>query len=275
MPEAGNMKKERTIDLFDAYIFDMDGVLYLRDQPIGSAVRFIALLRQEEKQVLFLTNNSKYSVEYYRRKLKRMGIAAGGADILTSSLVLREYLEEKHRLTGKTAFVIGGRALELEVDASPLELVRGEEGKQADFVVVGWDTHITYEKLKVACLAIFNGAAFIATNDDATFPTPEGKWPGAGAMVGALERSTGKRPVVVGKPNLYMMEAAMRRLDAKKKRTLMIGDRIETDVLGGRRAGMKTCLVLTGISGREDMENARPVPDYVVGDLSELAQGGR
>ncbi len=269
------MGKERAIDAFDAFIFDMDGVLYLRDQPIGSAVRFIALLRQEEKQVLFLTNNSKYSVEYYRRKLKRMGIATDGTDILTSSLVLREYLGEKHRLPGKTVFVIGGRALEKEVAASPLELVKGEEGKRADFVVVGWDTHITYEKLKVACLAIFNGAVFIATNDDATFPAPEGKWPGAGAMVGALASSTGKKPVVVGKPNLYMMEAAMRRINAKRKRTLMIGDRIETDVLGGRRAGMKTCLVLTGVSRREELEDARPVPDYVVDDLAELTRRGR
>lgn len=264
--------RERIIDSFDAFIFDMDGVLYLRDQPIDSAARFLALLREEEKQVLFLTNNSKYGVEYYRRKLKGMGIATGGEDILTSSLVLREYLGEKHQLPGKTAFVIGGRALEKEVAASPLELVKGEEGKRADFVVVGWDTHITYEKLKVACLAIFNGAVFIATNDDATFPAPEGKWPGAGAMVGALQCSTGRRPVVVGKPNLYMMEAAMRRLDAPRKRTLMIGDRIETDVLGGRRAGMKTCLVLTGVSRGKDVEGARPVPDYVVGDLMELAR---
>ena len=155
---------------------------------------------------------------------------------------------------------------------SPLEVVRGEKGRHADFVVVGWDTHITYEKLKLACLAIYGGAAFIATNDDATFPAPDGKWPGAGAMVAALERSTGVKPAVVGKPNLYMMEAAMRRIDAPLERTLMIGDRVETDVLGGMRAGMKTCLVLTGVSGRADLRGAEARPDLVVEELMELTE---
>lgn len=213
MPEQRGPGRKRPIDAFDAFIFDMDGVLYLRDQAIPTAVEFIALLRHEGRQVLFLTNNSKYSAAFYRRRLKGMGIQAREADILTSSMVLREYLAEKYPLEGRAAFVIGGRALEMEVARSPLKVVRGEEARRADFVVVGWDTHITYEKLKLACLAIYGGAVFIATNDDATFPAPDGKWPGAGAMVAALEKSTAVKPVVVGKPNLYMMEAAMRRLD--------------------------------------------------------------
>jgi 4-nitrophenyl phosphatase len=271
MPERRGPGRKRPFEAFDAFIFDMDGVLYLRDQAIRTAVEFIALLRREGRQVLFLTNNSKYSGAYYRRKLAGMGIQAREADILTSSMVLREYLGENYPLEGKTAFIIGGRALEAEVARSPLEVVRGEEARHADFVVVGWDTHITYEKLKLACLAIYGGAAFIATNDDATFPAPDGKWPGAGAMVAALEKSTGVKPVVVGKPNLYMMEAAMRRLEAPLKRTLMIGDRIETDVLGGKRAGMKTCLVLTGVSRRGDLEGTRTRPDLVVENLMELA----
>jgi HAD superfamily hydrolase (TIGR01457 family) len=265
------MEKERIIDAFDAFIFDMDGVLYLADQPIETAAEFIGLLSEEGRQVLFLTNNSKYGLEYYRRKLKGMGINARGGSILSSSTVMREYLQEKHKAEKKTAFVIGGRALEKEVARVPLEIVTGEEGKRADCVVVGWDTRITYEKLKIACLAIFNGAAFVATNDDATFPAPEGKWPGAGAMVGALQACTGIRPVVVGKPNRFMMDAAMRRLKAGRGRTLMIGDRLETDVLGGSRAGMKTCLVLTGVSGREDARKARIRPDYIVDNLLELA----
>lgn len=268
-----DMKKARIMDAFDAFIFDMDGVLYRREEPILSAVDFIGLLAGRDKQILFLTNNSKYGVEHYRRKLRGMGIQARAEDILTSSMVMREYLAEKHALEGRTAFVIGGRALEREVASAPLEVVKGEAGKKAGFVVVGWDTHISYEKLKIACLAIFNGAAFVATNDDATFPAPEGKWPGAGAMVGALQRSTGVEPVVVGKPNPYMMKAALRRLSAGRARTLMVGDRIETDVEGGRRAGLKTCLVLTGVSSRKEAEAARPRPDYVVGDLMELAAG--
>ncbi len=265
------MRAKSAVDAFDAFVFDMDGVLYRRDEPIRSAVEFIGLLEARGKQVLFLTNNSKYGVEHYRRKLAGMGVKARPDAILTSSMVLREYIREHHAPQGKTAFVIGGRALEREVARAPLELVKGEEGKRADFVVVGWDTSITYEKLKVACLAVFNGAVFVATNDDATFPAPEGKWPGAGAMVAALERSTGVRAVVVGKPNLYMMENALSRLEAPRSRTLMIGDRVETDVEGGKRAGLKTCLVLTGVSSRADAESARPRPDYVVRDLMELA----
>lgn len=265
------MSGRRVIDAFEAFIFDMDGVLYRRDEPILTAVEFIGTLRAEGKQVLFLTNNSKYGVEHYRRKLRGMGVKARQEDVLTSSEVLREYLRERYAPRGGTAFVIGGRALEREVARTPLELVRGEEGKRADFVVVGWDTHINYEKLKVACLAVHNGAALVATNDDATFPAPEGKWPGAGAMVAALERSTGTQAVVVGKPNLYMMERALSRLEAPRSRTLMIGDRVETDVEGGKRAGVRTCLVLTGVSSRADAEAARPRPDYVVRDLMELA----
>lgn len=261
----------RVLDAFDAFILDMDGVLYRRDEPIRTAVEFVGRLAAESKEVLFLTNNSRYGTEHYRRKLKAMGIEAGREAILTSPEVLREYLREGRAAPGETALVIGSRALEREVERVPLELVRGEEGKRADLVVVGWDTAINYEKLKAACLAVHNGAALVATNDDATYPAPEGKWPGTGALVAALERCTGERAAVVGKPNPYMMECALRRVEAPRSRILMIGDRVETDVLGGKRAGLRTCLVLTGVSGRADAEAARPRPDYVVGDLTELA----
>ncbi len=258
------------LDAFDSFIFDMDGVIYLRDRPIDTAIEFINLISRKGKKILFLTNNSNFTVEYYRRKFAIMGIDISRPLVLTSSAATAKFLENNFQLKGRIAYLIGGEGLEEEIGKTRLRIIEGEKGKDADFIIVGWDTHLTYEKLKIACLAIQKGAHFIATNDDATYPSPEGLWPGAGSIVAALERASGRIATVVGKPNRYMMEIAFSLLGGKRSRTLMIGDRLETDILGAKRIRIKTCLVLTGVATKEELGRYRIKPDYVVENLLEL-----
>jgi 4-nitrophenyl phosphatase len=263
-------KSFAAVDRYDDFLLDMDGVIYLNHQPIPDAVEFIRHLRDMRKGILFITNNSKNTRTEYRERLLGMGIEAPEREILTSSVATASFLEENYDLEGRTAFFIGGPGLEEALSGTLLELVSGEEGSRADFVIAGWDTELSYDKLRVACLALHAGAVFIATNDDATFPAPDGFWPGAGSIVAALETAAGRKALVIGKPNAYMFETALSITGGKVDRSLIIGDRLETDVLGGWRAGLDTCLVLTGVAGRDDLEGFEPQPDLIVDSLLEL-----
>ncbi len=263
-------KRPAPLERYDVLLMDMDGVIYLNREPIPEAVDFISVARKRGKKIVFLTNNSKYSRGEYREKLAAMGVSAREEDILTSAGAAAQFLLENCELEGRSAYLIGGKGLREEIGKTGLRLLPGEEGGAADYVIVGWDTELTYDKLRIACLALHRGAVFIGTNADATFPSSEGLWPGAGAILAALEKAAGREALVVGKPNLFMMQAALHLSGGLADRTLMIGDRLETDVLGGWRAGLDTCLVLTGVSGREDLEGFQPQPDLVVESLLEL-----
>jgi 4-nitrophenyl phosphatase len=263
-------KKSAAIDKYGHFLLDMDGVIYLNQQSIPDAVEFVNRLRKAGKGVLFLTNNSRYTRSEYREKLYRMGIESSEEEFITASIATASFVAENYDLEGKSAYFIGGRGLEEALSGTRLRLIAGEEGRNADFVIVGWDTELTYDKLRIACLALHAGAVFIATNNDATFPAPDGLWPGAGSIVAALETAAGREALVVGKPNVYMMEAALSLTKGKADNTLMVGDRLETDILGGWRAGLDTCLVLSGVATREDLEGFEPQPDLVVESLLEL-----
>ncbi len=259
------------LDQFDGFIFDLDGVLYIQNVPILSGIGFANRVRASGKQRLFLTNNSKFTRVDYREKLTGMGVEGVKDDeILTSAYVAVIYLRRHAQLDGRTAFALGGQGLQLELESAGLRLLEGDAGREADFVLVGWDTDLTFERLKNAVLAVNAGATFIATNDDTTFPAPDGLWPGAGAIVAAVERATGVHPVIVGKPHACMMDAALERVSGPPDRILMIGDRLETDIKGGRDAGMRTVLVLTGVARKEDVAASDWQPDYVVESLEEL-----
>lgn len=262
--------KKSVVDAYQDFLVDMDGVVYRGQQLIPDAAEFIGRLRDKGKKVLFLTNNSRYTGSEYRERLSSMGIDAREEEFFTSSVATAGFLEENYDLEGRCAYYIGGRGLEEALSSTRLRLLEGEDGRKAGFVVVGWDTELTYDKLRIACLALYGGAVFVATNDDATFPAPDGLWPGAGAIVAALQTASGREALVVGKPNVYMMQAALSLTGGKADHTLMIGDRLETDILGGWRAGLDTCLVLSGIATREDLEGYEPRPDYVVESLLEL-----
>lgn len=257
-------------DRYKDFLLDMDGVLYLNQQPIPDAIQFVNEIRGKGRGVLLLTNNSKFTLAQYRKKLAAMGLEVPRDRIMTSSVATASYLAENHRVEGAAVFMIGGSGLREELEKIGLRLLEGEAGREAEYVVVGWDTELTYDKLKIACLALHAGAVFIGTNPDATFPSTDGLWPGAGAILAAVETSAGREAIVIGKPSVFMMQSALAAVGGKADSTLMIGDRLETDILGGWRAGMDTCLVLTGVSKREDINGHQPQPDYVVENLLEL-----
>lgn len=257
------------VDRYKNFLIDMDGVLYINQQPIKSAIQFINRIKGS-REVLLLTNNSKFTRTEYRDKLLSMGLDIAEDRIMTSSVATANYLKENHHPDGASVFAMGGTGLCRELEAIGMRIANGEEGRRADYVVVGWDTELTYEKLKTACLALHAGAIFIGTNSDATFPSTDGLWPGAGAILAAVETAACRSAIVIGKPNVFMMQTALSALSAKADETLTIGDRLETDISGGWRAGTDTCLVLTGVSKANDVEGFEPKPDIIVNNLMEL-----
>jgi 4-nitrophenyl phosphatase len=209
--------------------------------------------------------------EAYERKLAAMGLDIAADAVITSALATRDYLL-RTLPDGAGIYVIGMPALREQLfNGTAFHPVQyGEE--QPEAVVIGLDLEFTYAKLKAAHEAILSGARFIATNADTTLPTEAGLVPGAGSIVAALAAASGQDPVVIGKPETPMLEMAMARMGARPEETVMIGDRLDTDILAGERAGMSTVLVLTGVSTREDLATAEALPDVVISDLPSLVE---
>jgi 4-nitrophenyl phosphatase len=251
------------------WILDMDGVLYRGTETLPGVRELLDALTLRERQVTLATNNSMATPEAYERKLAAMGIDIPAADVITSAVATRDYLD----LTlpaGAGIYVIGMPALreQLFEDSTFHPVQYGEEQPAA--VVVGLDMAFTYDKLKTAHQAIQAGAQFIATNADTTLPTESGLVPGAGSIVAALAAASRQQPTVIGKPETPMLEMAMRRMGVRPQETVMVGDRLDTDILAGERAGALTVLVLTGVSTREDLAAAEALPDVIVSDLPSL-----
>jgi 4-nitrophenyl phosphatase len=245
-------------------MIDLDGVLYRGDEAIVGAKEFIALLQRERVSFLLLTNNSTRTPGQYVAKLARMGIAIEESDVLTSAQATALYLE-RIAPPGARVYAIGEEGLRAALRE---KYTVTEEGTR--FVVVGLDSELTYEKLKTATLLIRSGARFIATNPDKTLPTEEGLIPGNGAIVAALEAATGVAPFVVGKPEPAIFDLALAKMGVGKEGAAVIGDRLGTDILGGRRAGLITILVLSGATSRQELENSSIKPDLVFEDVRQL-----
>jgi 4-nitrophenyl phosphatase len=255
-------------------IFDMDGVIYRGNKPINGAKELIEFLKARKIPFLFLTNNSTRDPKMYREKLLSMGIDVPEEVIVTSGLATRLYMA-KHLEPGKI-FVIGGRGLIREMECLGWGVVNVEEAKKGGWreikhVVVGLDPELTYEKLKYATLAIRNGASFIGTNPDTTYPAEEGLYPGAGAIIAALRVSTEEEPVIIGKPNEPVYEVVRDKL-GNVEELWMVGDRLDTDVAFAKRFGMKAVMVLTGVSTLKDVEDSGIKPDLVVPTPKELIE---
>lgn len=256
------------ISSVEAFIIDMDGVLYRGSEAIPEARPFLAALDEYDIPYMMATNNSTQTPDEYVAKLGRMGIEIRPDQVFTSALATADYLRATYP-PGTKANVVGMAALN--------EAVFGdgyfkEAGTDADVVISGADWQLVYETLRVACLAIRNGADYVATNADTTFPTPEGLIPGAGSIVAALVASGGKEPVVVGKPSPVMVERSLSQLGVEASRTVMLGDRLDTDILAGQRAGCKTVLVTTGISSVEDIAATGIEPDWTIDTLDVLRE---
>lgn len=259
------------------YVFDLDGVLYLGDTAIPYAADAVQRLQESGRQVYFLTNNSGKTRADYRTKLAEVnGLDVPESAIFTSAYATALYLKQRGA-AGRSAFVIGEPGLAAELSASgglvPITEPDSADLHDIDYVVVGIDRKFTYDKLRFAHAAITRGhAQFIATNRDATFPMETGEIPGGGSLVASLATATGREPVTIGKPETHAYEAILDAAKVTAADSVMVGDRLDTDIAVGRRAGAGTVLVLTGVTSRESAQAAPPEwrPDRIIGDLREL-----
>jgi 4-nitrophenyl phosphatase len=247
-------------------VMDMDGVLYRGDTPTPGLVDFFRFLDGRGLRYLLLTNNSTTLPDGYARKMAKLGVPVAPESILTSGIVALNHLQERYPPGTRLYGVCMQPLQDLLLDGTGY--VWDERAPQV--VVSSADFAVTYEKLRRACLAIRAGADWIATNTDKTLPTEEGLVPGSGALVAALVTATDREPVALGKPELPMMEQALDLLGMSAGEVAMIGDRLDTDILGGINAQMPTIMVETGVSTREEAEAGPITPDYIVEDLPAL-----
>jgi HAD superfamily hydrolase (TIGR01457 family) len=256
-------------DRYDAFLFDLDGVLYRGPEPVEGAASAVEALRGSGKRLAFMTNNSSRTPQEVVEHLRSVGIAAAEDEVETSARSTGRLLADRGARTG---FVIGERGLREAVAAAGVRLL--EDGaERGDAVVVGWDREVDFAKLRTAAVLVQRGAALIASNADPSYPAPDGLvWPGAGAILAAVEATTGVRAEVVGKPHAPIFRAALERAGGGVP--LVIGDRLETDVAGAAELGWDSLLVLTGIASRADAERSRPAPTFVADDLSALVTAG-
>lgn len=249
------------------FIFDMDGVIYRGAQVIPGAAEFIGELHARGIPHLYLTNNSTASPAAVVARIAGMGIAATPEQILTSAEAAAAALAQEHPQC--PTFCVGEQGLREALTAHGLRIVT--QHQDAEAVVVGLDRELTYARLRDAAFAIQRGALFIATNTDASLPTEAGEIPGAGAIVGMLEIATGRQARVIGKPSPDSFRMALARLGTPPEATAAVGDRAETDILGGQAAGLRTVGVLSGVGTAAQFAALRPPPDWVFADLAALS----
>jgi 4-nitrophenyl phosphatase len=247
-------------------LFDMDGVLYRGKQVLPGTRELLAFLDRQQIGYGCITNNSTMTSEQYAAKLAGMELAVPAAHVITSSLATNSYLRASYP-HGTRVAVLGMGGL-LDTLFSDDYFVLDEQ--HPELLVQGADFHLTYDRLKMATLAIRRGARYIATNPDRTFPSEEGLIPGAGAIGAALIAATDQQPFVVGKPAPTMFEVAVEQLAADPQTTLVIGDRLDTDILGANRAGLDSIMVLSGVSTRADLATNEARPLAVFDDLSAV-----
>ena len=254
---------------FDHFVFDLDGVVYAGEKPLGGSPRALRLLREKGKGVRFMTNNPSRSPSDYASKLAGLGIEVRAGELATSPMAAALLIEERSGAENwKTAFVAGSTHLKEQVRKTGLVETAGEDSLRADVVVMGSHPGFRMEELKTACSAIGNGAGFVGTNGDRFYPAENGRAPATGALLAAVETATGKKAILAGKPFRYMFDLLRKSGAAPGKRTLVVGDGLETDIAGGKNAGFATALVMTGVTGRKDLENPPVKPDFILGDIS-------
>jgi 4-nitrophenyl phosphatase len=248
-----------------AFLVDLDGVVYTGNTPIPGAAEFLRFLRDTGRRFCCITNNSTQSAAQFVSRLTAMGMAVDPGQVLTSSQATAAYLRDRFA-SGARIMAIGEDGLVRALLEAGFRLVE----RAPDAVVCGLDRRLAYDRLTRACTAIRDGAPLIGTNPDVALPTERGLLPGNGAALAYLQTATGVAPVVIGKPEATMLQQAMALLGAAPGETAIVGDGLKTDVLAGRRAGITTILVLTGLSTREDIAAAPAAPDYVFDTLTAL-----
>lgn len=253
--------------MFKGFIFDLDGTVYLGDDLIPGAAETIRLLRERGRQVVFLSNKPLQAREAYAAKLSRLGVPVEPSQVINSSFVLVRYLLEV--APGAHLFVIGEPPLLAELTHAGFRLT--DEPEEIDYVVASFDRTFDYRKLYTAFLAIRRGARFIATNPDRTCPMEGGEYPDCAAVIAALEAVTERKvEAIMGKPSSITIEMVLSALGLGPEECLLVGDRLETDIRMGIDSGMKTALVLTGVTTRESLARSPIRPDYVLESIAGL-----
>jgi NagD protein len=248
-----------------SWLMDMDGVLVHEEEAVPGADRFIAALREHAIPFLVLTNNSIYTRRDLAARLRASGLDIPEESIWTSALATAGFLRDQR--PGGSAFVIGEAGLTTALHQEGYTLTE----RDPDYVVLGETRTYSFERITQAIRLIENGARFIATNPDATGPSPDGSLPATGAVAALITRATQREPYYVGKPNPLMMRSALNAIDAHSETTAMIGDRMDTDVVSGLEAGLETVLVLTGVSTRESAELFPFRPSRILDSVADLA----
>ena len=247
-----------------SWLTDMDGVLVHEEQAIPGAADFLARLRERGTPFLVLTNNSIYTPRDLAARLRASGLEVPEESIWTSALATARFLRDQR--PGGSAFVIGEAGLTTALHDVGYTLTE----RSPDYVVLGETRTYSFERITQAIRLVAAGARFIATNPDTTGPTPQGPLPATGAVAALISTATGVAPYYVGKPNPLMMRSALNAIDAHSETTAMVGDRMDTDVVSGLEAGLETILVLTGSTGRDEIDRFPYRPSRVVDSVADL-----
>ncbi|GAB2735084.1 HAD-IIA family hydrolase [Salinifilum aidingensis] len=246
------------------YLMDMDGVLVHEQNPVPGAERFLTALRERGIPFMVFTNNSIYTPRDLRARLLGGGLDIPEEAIWTSALATAQFLDKQR--PGGSAYVVGESGLTTALHDIGYILT----DRDPDYVVIGETRTYSFEAITRAIRQVEGGARFIATNPDEKGPSPEGTLPATGAVAALIERVTGRSPYYIGKPNPLMMRSALRALGAHSEHTLMIGDRMDTDVRSGLESGLQTILVLSGLSHESTAEKFPYRPTKVLGSVADL-----
>jgi HAD superfamily hydrolase (TIGR01450 family) len=253
---------------YDQFILDLDGCVWVGEEPTPRAVEAIAELREHGKAVAYATNDPRSATEDYVARLWKIGIQASLRDVVTVGGAVQHLLAETR--SGRTAFVVGTDALKRHVTDAGLRVLNATDlASRAEVVVVGGTEDLVYDDLRQAALAVRRGADFLATARDPTYPQPDGLWPGTGAILAAIEVASGQTAQTVGKPEPQLMLTALDRLGAGR-RTLVVGDRVDTDLAAAAAAELDAALVLSGGTERQALNGFEPPPVAVADTLAEL-----
>lgn len=243
-------------------LLDLDGTVYLGRNQVPGAADFVARLRERGLRCLFVTNRANRTPQEVCEHLQGYGIPCGAEDILTSAQATAQYLRQG------SAFCIGEHGLRVAMEEAGLRLT----AERPDYVVVSYDREFNYAKLTQACRLIAAGATYIATNPDRALKTDQGIVPGTGAIIAAVTAGCGQMPVIIGKPERRIIDMALARLGMPAAEVMNVGDNLETDVLAGQRAGVRTALLLTGVSTRADADRFPTAPTWIAEDYAALTR---
>lgn len=246
---------------YKGYLIDLDGTMYRGTEQIAEAAGFINDLRKREIPYLFVTNNSSRTPAQVADKLRSIGISTEDDQVFTTSMATANYIAEQKK--GASVYVVGEEGIIEALKEKGMKLVE----EHPDYLVMGIDRGINYEKLSKACLAVRNGAVFISTNGDIAIPTEQGLLPGNGSLTSVVSVSTQVQPIFIGKPESVIVEQALRVLGVPKEETIMVGDNYDTDILAGINAGIDTLLVHTGVTTKERLKQYKEQPTHVVDTL--------